>query len=452
MNVWRFGSKYGIIGSIAGEMAKYKIAFTGEDDAQERISREVKIGDYIAITSGQKIIFVGLATKIDKMSSLGIDNTLIDMVEKDLICVKMHPFFDTSSENKFYGGQGKDFHKALDSYTRLIIDIFNKSKSEENMTETIAILKANMQIVLTGAPGTGKTYLAQEIATNLIGVAKEQLKNSNQYKFVQFHPSYDYSDFVEGLKPEFVEEKLKDESKSAEEPPTGQITFELKSGVFKKFCEDAQKAYDESPVEDNDPIKENAPKYVFVIDEINRADLSRVFGELFFGLEADYRGKPIEMQYSYLYVNRGEKKTETFSIPPNVYIIGTMNDIDRSVESMDFALRRRFAWKEITAKESEVIIDAAKISADLKEDAKKRMDQLNKKIEEIMGSASYQIGGAYFKKLEKYKESDKPFESLWSNHLEGLLKEYLRGMSKSKGNENPLLRMKNAYDLKVDSK
>ncbi len=313
------------------------------------------------------------------------------------------------------------------------------------------LLMANKQIVLTGAPGTGKTYLAMQVAAEMIGCKDnkdDKLENNDRFEFVQFHPNYDYSDFVEGLKPKLV---------------NGQISFKLRPGIFKNFCKKAQEAYDASPAEDSELNKEkkNAPKYVFVIDEINRADLSRVFGELFFGLEEDYRGKPIKMQYSYIddtddkKANEGKETKEidrTFSIPPNVYIIGTMNDIDRSVESMDFALRRRFAWKEISAEDSEVIIDDAKIDDAKKVEAKKRMTSLNAKIVEIMGSTSYQIGGAYFKKLEKYTKDENPFVSLWTNHIEGLLKEYLRGIPKGKGQHDPLTEFKNAYDLKVDSK
>jgi len=226
---------------------------------------------------------------------------------------------------------------------------------------------------------------------------------------VQFHPSYDYADFVEGIKPSTF--------------TTGGMQFEVKSGIFKIHCEKAAANPDHN--------------FVFIIDEINRADIARVFGELFFGLESDYRGREIKTQYSYL---QGGQK---LIIPRNLYIIGTMNDIDRSVESMDFALRRRFVWKEVTAEMSKVIIDSADMSDDLKKEAKKRMDNLNDKIQEIFCSTAYQIGGAYFKKLSLYKEETDPLEVLWNNHIENVLREYLRG---DKNLATRLEELKDAYN------
>jgi 5-methylcytosine-specific restriction protein B len=254
----------------------------------------------------------------------------------------------------------------------------------------------------------GKTYLAKELAKSIT----QAEENSSQIASVQFHPSYDYSDFIEGLKPKIS---------------NGQMEFEPKAGVFKSFCEVAGKS------ENKDK------KYVFIIDEINRADLSRVFGEAFSLLEESYRGHFIETQYSYITGNK-------FTIPENIYIIGTMNDVDRSVESIDFALRRRFAWREISAKDSESIIDVADIDQQWKVEAKKRMSSLNDKIEEILESTSYQIGGAYYKKLEKYKTSNdisEAFKQLWNNHIAVLLHEYLRGIPKSK---TKFEEMKKAFD------
>ncbi|HPM40888.1 MAG TPA: AAA family ATPase, partial [bacterium] len=178
--------------------------------------------------------------------------------------------------------------------------------------------------------------------------------------------------------------------------------------------------------------------FVFIIDEINRGEISKIFGELFFSIDPDYRGEKgsVKTQYSNLH----EEINEMFYVPENVFIIGTMNDIDRSVESFDFAMRRRFVWREITAEESQQMFN----NESWKEEAIKRMNNLNDKIEKIEGlNSSYHIGAAYFKNnLPKYN-NDK-WNKLWDLHLKPLLSEYLRGMSDQ---EKKLQNLEKAYNL-----
>ena len=171
--------------------------------------------------------------------------------------------------------------------------------------------------------------------------------------------------------------------------------------------------------------------------------ISKIFGELFFSIDPGYRGIAgrVETQYQNL-IEDGDAFKDGFYVPENVYIIGTMNDIDRSVESMDFAMRRRFAWKEITAKSRQSMLDEddawkpyGKPSPDIVAEMKVRMDNLNAAIVDQYGdedlrnkdkiglTKAYQIGAAYFLKYVLYNN----FEELWTNHLEGLLYEYLRG-------------------------
>ncbi len=297
--------------------------------------------------------------------------------------------------------------------------IVNKSKEEilkkYNKMKTKPyedLLKANKNLILTGAPGTGKTHLAIEIAEAITGVKKQD--KSEQIGFVQFHPSFDYTDFVEGLRPTPPDEN-------------GNIGFELKDGVFKAFCKKAK----------DDP--EN--KYVFIIDEINRAELSKVFGELFFSIDPDYRGKKwkVTTQYANL-IDEDDLFKDGFYVPENVYIIGTMNDIDRSVESFDFAMRRRFAWEEIKPEDTRNEIWAGKIDK-WSEEAGKKMKALNDVIKNIPELGEhYKIGAAYFLKLQQYNGN---FNKLWENHLKGLLREYLRGLPKIEVN---LKKLKDAYD------
>lgn len=161
---------------------------------------------------------------------------------------------------------------------------------------------------------------------------------------------------------------------------------------------------------------ESIKPFVFIIDEINRGEMSKIFGELFYAIDPGYRGESgkIKTQYQNL-VPEGDDFYDGFFVPENIYIIGTMNDIDRSVDSMDFAFRRRFAFKEIAANENIGMLDD--LGEDIRKEAIDRMNNLNAAIEKIEGlSSAYHIGGAYFLKLE---ECNNDFQKLWELHLEG---------------------------------
>lgn len=291
------------------------------------------------------------------------------------------------------------------------------------------LFKNSKNVILTGAPGTGKTYLAKNV------LAKRLTNDESHIQMVQFHPSYDYSDFVEGLRP--IENN-------------GSISFKRKDGVFKAFCEEALKlgykkgkddgngGYEKDEKGKLKPINVNdCPKFVFVIDEINRGEMSKIFGELFYSIDPGYRGLDgkIRTQFANMQKEQNEfdqalgeeKHFGHFFVPDNVYIIGTMNDIDRSVESMDFAMRRRFAFVEVTAEDRQNMLDELEDAEDLKN----RMHNINTAIEAIPGlNSAYHIGPAYFKKIENYKHLQTPrqkFEALWNNHIKGVVYEYLRG-------------------------
>ena len=180
--------------------------------------------------------------------------------------------------------------------------------------------------------------------------------------------------------------------------------------------------------------QEELKKYIFIIDEINRGEISKIFGELFFAIDPGYRGKAgeISTQYSNLHSDPDEK----FYIPENVYIIGTMNDIDRSVDSFDFAMRRRFRFVELRADEHLEAINESIEDEGRRLEAIRRMAALNKEIANVEDlNENYQIGAAYFAKLKTLD-----FDQLWTDYLQPLLQEYIQGMYDEEGIMNRFAR------------
>lgn len=187
---------------------------------------------------------------------------------------------------------------SIDAYTKsdFLDDVYMTEKRYENL---VAVLQNKKNIILQGAPGVGKTFAARRLAWSIMGE-----KDDSRIEFVQFHQNYSYEDFMMGYKP--VEEG-----------------FELKYGIFYRFCQKAA----------NQPDKD----FFFIIDEINRGNMSKIFGELLMLIEKDYRGTKATLAYNGL----------AFSVPQNLYIIGMMNTADRSLAMIDYALRRRFSFFEV---------------------------------------------------------------------------------------------------------
>ncbi len=482
-----------------------------------------------------------------------------------------------SSDIFFYIAFAKECLKRWDKRGKFVLTYLKKDKSDETdakeqeefdqqikqtKSEYAKCLLESKNLILRGAPGTGKTYLARDIAAQIVskgncshfkGLDETDPSLKEQIEFVQFHPNYDYSDFVEGLRP-----KLDDD---------GTMHFCLQDGVFKQFVARARKNYEDSlkdikEIEKEESVREaldeliekfragddkvhktknntefivenvddkyihiSIPKnskanavnlriddlgrmvedektqwkmsdikeffdrtyntqadsyalalweevqaeskkikkekkdiatkkrknYVFIIDEINRGEISKIFGELFFSIDPGYRGKAGEI--STQYANMHKSPNEKFYIPNNVYIIGTMNDIDRSVESFDFAMRRRFRFIEVKVNDFISMLDEFE-DAGMKEKAKRKMNALNEEIKNTPElNENYQIGPAYFLKLKTLslngENQDGGFKILWTDYLQPLLQEYIHGMHDEEG---IMKRFEDAYKTGKPSK
>jgi 5-methylcytosine-specific restriction protein B len=228
-------------------------------------------------------------------------------------------------------------------------------------------------VILYGPPGTGKTYLSKQVARALTG--EEEIGEQERSAIVQFHPSYSYEDFIQGLKPDIEQTELR---------------YTLSKGPFLKVCDAAE--------QDPDAF------YVLVIDEINRGDPARIFGELLLGLE--YRSQPIEMML-------GGKLT----VPPNLVIVGTMNSVDRSVALVDYALRRRFGFIR-TDPDPEVIQGAAPLAQTLVE--------FNEWLASVL-DVDHTLGHSFFMNPALAGSCEAALETIWKLDVRPLLEEYFFG-------------------------
>ena len=300
------------------EVIDESLSYKNAAHATWQFANEMKIGDIVFVKKGMhQIIGRGVVmsdyeyddTRDDEYKNIrqvdwthngewphpgqAVMKTLTDITSYTDYVEKLNSLFEDETEE-----DAEDVEKTYPPYTKedFLSEVFMPEEEYEKLS---GILRIKKNIILQGAPGVGKTFAAKRIAFSMMGV-----KDVERVMMVQFHQSYSYEDFIMGFRP-------------------STDGFELKRGAFYNFCKKADIDGD------ND--------YFFIIDEINRGNLSKIFGELFMLIENDKRGVSLQLLYS----------DEKFSVPKNIYIIGMMNTADRSLAMLDYALRRRFAFFEI---------------------------------------------------------------------------------------------------------
>lgn len=250
--------------------------------------------------------------------------------------------------------------------------------SVESILQLKRLLLDKHQMILYGPPGTGKTFIAQHFAHYF-------LQGQGECRIVQFHPTYSYEDFIEGIRP----------ATSAIAEGQTQIAYRVVDGILKRFCQQARNSHPDIP-------------YLLIIDEINRGNLTRIFGELLYLLE--YRDRSVELPYS---------KT-TFSIPANLYIIGTMNTADRSIAVLDHALRRRFHFVHLTPN-PEILARFLAVHSPTYQWLTKLLIKLNEQLSRHGIGSNYHIGQSHFMRP---KMDQTQLQEIWQFTILPTIEEY----------------------------
>jgi 5-methylcytosine-specific restriction enzyme B len=376
--------------------------------------QEVRPGDLVVgyVTSPQKqVVAICKITKALHQSGNGekIEFEKIEQLAKPIRYETLQENADLAKSEPLVSNQGSLFKLTEEEFETIrgLIDDANISTqtdikpytkqmalnglflSEDRFDEMLDALREKKNIILQGAPGVGKTFVAKRVAYAFIGSNDPQ-----RVEMIQFHQSYSYEDFIQGFRPK----------------PNGH--FELRSGIFHQFCRQAQR--DES---------KNKP-YVFIIDEINRGNLSRIFGELMMLIEPDKRGKDYAVPLAY-----SQDVDEKFYIPENVYLIGLMNTADRSLAMVDYALRRRFRflslWPEFTSAAFRRYLSGLGVDSKLVDRIVYRMVALNEVIAADTKNLGpgYQIGHSYFCPRD-FTADEKWYQRVIESEIVPLIQEY----------------------------
>ena len=310
----------------------------------------------------------------------------------------------------------------------------NEGDEKKNMGEA-SKKEFDKNVIFYGPPGTGKTYTTAKRAVEICKTESEEeltdytevmkrykeLKEKNRIEFITFHQSYGYEEFIEGIKPVVSNEddESEDESENNQESKTNikienDIKYDIVDGIFKKFCNNAKKAIIETNNNDNNDTPLEA--YVFIIDEINRGNISKIFGELITLIETTKRAGKKECISTKLPYSK-----EEFTVPDNVYIIGTMNTADRSIALMDTALRRRFYFEEMLPN-YDLLKDIFVEDEGVKVNIGAMLKAINERIEYLY-DREHTIGHAVFLELKENNNIDK-LENIFKKSVIPLLQEY----------------------------
>lgn len=420
--------------------------FHSKDEAIERFNNSIKpilkniVTQASAIEKIEAIESSNYAAKqiLRKMAVLDNTNEYLNIYSDDAINLLHNDFLDSETSTNL--GKNHEVRIAINKVLNLEdtpVNAFLVSRFLWKYATSSAVADANTpNVILHGPPGTGKTYTVRQSLDFIC------MDDDSRYEFITFHPSFTYEDFIDGIKPKGV-------------TTDGNIKFELTDGVFKKFC---KKALTECVIAKEE--KREPKPYYFVVDEINRANLSAVFGETLMCLEKDYRYdimKPKQNLYKTQYspliesmVADAKKEGKDisdlafifdndnayFGVPNNVYFIGMMNDVDKSIDAFDLALRRRFKWERMDYNQ-DVLEQETKFKNG--DDFLNMLQygiactKLNEYISQTLGlGKSYEFGHSFFMKITGIANSKTISKSnmtkLFHLYLEPSLKEYLRAL------------------------
>ena len=365
---------------FANEMKPGDVVFA-KRGTTEIIGRGIVTGDYVYDADADHYPNVREVRWTDKGTwSLDepwpVRKTLTEITDYPVRLARIEALFE-DEEDTF---EGEEILRPLTEYSveKFLGEVY---MDREQYGAIMGLLRAKKNIILQGAPGVGKTFAAKRLAYSMMGV-----KDASRVKLIQFHQSYSYEDFIEGYRPSGA-------------------GFELTKGAFYSFC---KKAADD---------EENA--YFFIIDEINRGNLSKIFGELFMLIESDKRGPDYKLQLLY--------SRELFYVPKNVHIIGMMNTADRSLAMLDYALRRRFAFVELSPAFDSDGFRAYRVGLvnPSFEALVREVESLNRVIaeDESLGEG-FCIGHSYFCNMDANTCTDAALASIVDYELIPTLKEY----------------------------